>query len=122
MLYRYLLVVRFALINAIALGLLGAAYLQGWLDAVLNAHLVELSLIIFLVFLYGLVLCSVRILSYGKELNDIKSGTPSPDSRATFDRPAGSRSRSRRIAARTARYDQIGHATASTWPRGARRA
>ena len=80
--YRYLLVVRFALINAIALGLLGAAYLQGWLDPVLGAHLVELSVIIFLVFLYGLVLCGVRVLSHGKELDDIKSGTPSPESRA----------------------------------------
>ncbi|MEE8352431.1 MAG: MotA/TolQ/ExbB proton channel family protein [Rhodospirillales bacterium] len=82
MLYRYLLVVRFALINAVATGLLGAAYLQGWLDAVLNAHLVELSVIIFLVFLYGLVLCGVLVLRHGKELDDINSGNPTPQSRA----------------------------------------
>lgn len=98
MLYRYLLVVRFALINAVATGLLGAAYLQGWLDPVLNAHLVELSAIIFLVFLYGLVLCGVLVLRHGKELDNINSGNPSPQSQSgkflarTKNSPSESRS------------------------------
>ncbi len=82
MLYRYLLFVRFALVNTVATALLVAAYLQGWLDGVLTAYLMELSVVIFLVFLYGLVLCGVQIWRHSVELNDVKAGTPDPRSRA----------------------------------------
>ena len=80
-LFRYLLVVRFALINVVAAGLLAAAYLQGWLDGVINAHLVELSILIFVVFLYGLGLCEIKIFRHSVELNDIQAGSPDPKSR-----------------------------------------
>jgi len=82
LLYRYLLIVRFVLVNIIAVGLLAGTYLQGWLDAVISAHLVELSVVIFLVFLYGLVLCGAKIWRHGIELNDINAGAPEPESRA----------------------------------------
>ncbi|MFQ5618754.1 MAG: MotA/TolQ/ExbB proton channel family protein [Rhodospirillales bacterium] len=82
MLYRYLLFVRFALVNTVATGLLVAAYFQGWLDGVLTAYLMELSVVIFLVFLYGLVLCGAGIWRHSVELNDVKAGTPDPRSRA----------------------------------------
>ena len=81
LLYRYLLFVRFALTNVVAATLLGAAWLQGWLDGVLSAHLMELSVLIFAVFLYGLVLCGVKIWHHGVELNDLDAGTPDPASR-----------------------------------------
>ena len=64
LLYRYLLIVRFALINIVAVGLLAGAYLQGWLDVVLSGYLVELSAVIFLVFLFGLVLCGAKVWRY----------------------------------------------------------
>ena len=57
LLYRYLLFVRFMLANIVATTLLAGAYLQGWLDGILGAYLNELSLLIFVVFLYGLILC-----------------------------------------------------------------
>lgn len=79
MLYRYLLIVRFALVNIVAVALLAGVYLQGWLERVIHAHLVELSLIIFLVFLYGLVLSGVKIWRHSVELNDVKAGTPAPE-------------------------------------------
>ena len=82
LLYRYLLIVRFALINIVAVGLLAGAYLQGWLDVVLSAHLVELSAVIFLVFLFGLVLFGVKVWRYSVELNNIQAGTPDPQSRS----------------------------------------
>lgn len=82
MLYRYLLVVRFVLVNTVATALLVAAYFQGWLDGVFTAYLMELSAVIFLVFLYGLVLCGARIWRHSVELNDVKAGTPDPRSRA----------------------------------------
>ncbi len=81
-LYNYLLIVRFALVNIIATGLLAAAWIQGWLDGVLGAHLVELSALIFMVFLYGLGLCGAKVYRHSVELNAIKEDAPGPDSRA----------------------------------------
>ena len=82
LLYRYLLFVRFVLVNTVATALLVAAYFQGWLDGVFTAYLMELSAIIFLVFLYGLVLCGAKIWRHSVELNDVKAGTPDPRSRS----------------------------------------
>lgn len=81
MLYRYLLVVRFALVNLVGAALLFAAYMQGWLDGFFAERLRELSGGIFLVFLYGLVLCGVRVWRHSVELNEVKTGTPDPESR-----------------------------------------
>ena len=80
--YKYLLVVRFALVNIVASALLVAAFLQGWLDGIFNAHLVELSVLIFLVFLYGLGLCGFKVFRHSNEMNAIKAGTPDANSRA----------------------------------------
>ncbi len=82
MLYRYLLVVRFALVNLVGAALLFAAYMQGWLDGFFVERLRELSGGIFLVFFYGLVLCGVRVWRNSVELNEVKTGTPDPESRA----------------------------------------
>ncbi len=82
MLYRYLLVVRFALVNLVATALLTAAYMQGWLDGVFAETLRELSGGILLVFLYGLGLCGVQVWSHSVQLNQLKAGAPDPESRA----------------------------------------
>ncbi len=82
MLYRYLLVVRFVLVNVVAIALLAGTYLQGWLDAVINSYLRELSAGIFVVFLYGLFRCGAKVWLHSVELNDLKEGTPEPASRA----------------------------------------
>ncbi len=47
--------------NVVATALLAAAYLQGWIDGVITAHLVELPFVIVVVFVYGLVLCGAKI-------------------------------------------------------------
>ena len=80
--FRYLLVARFALSNLVAIGLCLAAYLQGWLDGILTAHLRELSLLIFLVFVYGLVLCAGKLWQNSSDLNDIKVGAAKENSQA----------------------------------------
>ena len=82
MLYRYLLVTRFTLVNLVAIGLLAACYFQGWLDGMMSAHLVELLYFIFAVFLYGLGVCGIKVWRQSVDLNDLKAGTPRPDSRA----------------------------------------
>ena len=76
--HRYLLCLRYMVVNLVAISLLVAAYLQGWLDGIFVDHTLELSAIIFLVFAYGLVLCGVRTWRVTVELNDVKAGTPKP--------------------------------------------
>jgi hypothetical protein len=75
-------VARFALVNLVATAFLFACYFQGWLDGLLSAYLVELTYLIFAVFLYGLGLCGVKVWRQSVDLNDLKAGTPLPDSRA----------------------------------------
>lgn len=105
MLYRYLLVVRFALVNLVAAALLAAAYLQGWLDGVFVERLRELSGAIFLVFLYGLALCGARVWSHSIQLNRLKAGTPDPESRIGryLSRAPGASPESRSLQAGTLR-------------------
>jgi hypothetical protein len=76
-----LLVVRFFLINLVATALLVGAYLQGWLDGIFAETLRELSGGIVLVFLYGLGLCGVQVWRHSVALNQLKAGTPDPESR-----------------------------------------
>ncbi len=101
MLYRYLLVVRFALVNLVAAAFLFAAFMQGWLDGIFVERLRELSSGIFLVFLYGLALCGVRVWRYSVELNGIKAGTPDPESQPGryLSRALGASSESRSLQA-----------------------
>ena len=78
--HRYLLVLRFMLVNLVAISVLVAAYLQGWLDGFFISYTMELSAAIALVFLYGLVTCGARTWRITVELNDVKAGNPKPSS------------------------------------------
>ncbi|MDD9906858.1 MAG: MotA/TolQ/ExbB proton channel family protein [Rhodospirillaceae bacterium] len=80
--HRYLLFLRFLLVNLVALALLFAAWLQGWLDGIFVPVTMELSLSIFVVFLFGLFTCGNRIWQTSVELNDIRSGDPKEGTRA----------------------------------------
>ena len=80
MYYRYLLVVRFILLNAVGSSLLFAAYLQGWVDGVFADTTFELTLVIFAAFAYGLALCAIRIWQTSVNLNDLSLGAPQPGS------------------------------------------
>jgi hypothetical protein len=105
MLYRYLLVVRFVLVNLVAAALLAAAYMQGWLDGVFVERLRELSGAIFLVFLYGLGICGARVWRHSIQLNQLKAGTPDPESRIGryLSRASGASPESRSLQAGTLR-------------------
>jgi len=80
--YRYLLFVRFALLNIVSASLLFAVYLQGWLDAMFVKNTQEFVFLIVLVFIYGLVICAFKVWRTCTELDEIRSGNPPPDSRA----------------------------------------
>jgi hypothetical protein len=70
--YRYLLLLRFLLANAIALALVGAAAGQGWVGMIFNADTGGYSLAIVAVFAVGLVWSAKRVLQISRGLNEIK--------------------------------------------------
>jgi MotA/TolQ/ExbB proton channel family len=80
--YSYLLALRFCIINVIAVALLGAAWLQGWLTVLLEADTTHLVAAIAGVFVLGLVLCARIALQLSGELNQVKARQPRPGSRA----------------------------------------
>jgi len=82
--HRYTLVFRCMVINLVAFGLLGAAFVQGWLDGLFVPLTRIMAAIIFAVFAYGLVLCAGKIWVTSTELNDIQASAPKPGSRAEY--------------------------------------
>jgi len=70
--HDYLLLLRFGLTNALALGLLGVVWLQGWIDLVLAGDSTRLVLVIAAVFAAGLVLCGRKVWQTSIELNQVK--------------------------------------------------
>jgi hypothetical protein len=79
--HRYRLLFRFLVINLVAFGLLGAAYLQGYVEAVLVSDQTYLSVAIFGVFLGGLGLCAALVTETSRELNHAKDFDPLRPSR-----------------------------------------
>ena len=74
--HKYLLLLRFGLINLIGLGLLALAQVHGWVAMALAADHTHLVAVIFLVFLAGLVVCAYRINQTSRELNSAKPFDP----------------------------------------------
>lgn len=70
--FRYLLILRFSLVNLVAGALLAAAYLQGWIAPIFRTDTTHLSHLIGVVFLAGLALCAWRIVQTSRELNVAK--------------------------------------------------
>ena len=83
-LYRYLLVAHFLLVNVVALGFLAAAYFQGWLDPIIDAPLIELTGMICAVFAYGTVLAAWKIWQASRQTTEIEDGRPAPGSPAAL--------------------------------------
>jgi len=74
--YKYLLLLRFSLINMIGLGLLALAQVHGWLALAMSADRTRLVAVIGLVFLTGLAVCAYRIIQTSRELNRAKPFDP----------------------------------------------
>ena len=79
--HRFLLLLRFLLVNLVGFGLLGAAYLQGWVAKAMAGDSTGMVLLIFGLFVVGLVLCGWKIWRASHELNQIKSYDPLKPSR-----------------------------------------
>lgn len=72
-LYRSLLLLRYTLLNVVAFALLGVAWSQGFVHKVINADQTYLSVVIFLVFIVGLVLCTQKLWQTNREIDALKS-------------------------------------------------
>jgi biopolymer transport protein ExbB/TolQ len=70
--HRYLLVLRFALLNLVGFALLGAACAQGLVQDVIDADSTYLSVLIFLVFVAGLGICARKVWQTSRELNSLR--------------------------------------------------
>ena len=95
--FRGLLVLRFAIANIAGFSLLGAFYLNGFIDAVRAGDSTGLSVAIFFTFLAGNFVCAERIWRVSSELDGINGASLKDGSwaaeyfRAISGRDAGSR-------------------------------
>ncbi len=72
--YRFLLLLRFLLINLTGFALLAAAWLQGWIAQILAADTTHVCKLIFGLFLGGLVLSGQKVWMLSRELNALDVG------------------------------------------------
>ena len=79
---KYLLLMRFALLNLTGFGVLGIAYLHGLIELVLVSDQTHLSVTIFVVFMAGLALCTQKVWQTSCDLNLIRDLDPLVPSRA----------------------------------------
>ena len=107
MLFQYLLLTRFIVINTFFGALVLAAFGQGWLDTMISARLAELTLIILAVFLYGLAACGWKIWRLTVESNGLAKESLPDDNPLTryLDYVEASDSQSRALQAGTLRLE-----------------
>lgn len=74
--YRYLLLLRFAIVNIAGFALVIAAHFQGWVEMALLSDTTRLTVIIAGVFVVGWVICAAKIWRTSRELNLAKEFDP----------------------------------------------
>ncbi len=96
--YRHLLVLRFALLNLLGFALLAVAHLHGFVETVVTGDRTYISVVIFVVFLVGLVICAGKTWVTSRELNALRrflaepNAAPIPHIAALLDADAERRS------------------------------
>lgn len=89
----YLLLLRFAAFNVIALALLAAAWLEGWVGLALEADVTRITVGIAVVFAGGWLLCVQRVVRCSRELNAANDPVSERPSRALWYRQLAARAR-----------------------------
>ena len=79
--HRYLLLLRFLLVNLAGVAFVAVAWMEGWIAFLLAADRTRLVSAIALLFLIGLVWCGQRVLVVSRELNGLESGAIDPAGR-----------------------------------------
>ena len=81
--YRFLLLFRYLLINGTGLVLLGAVWMQGWVDRILAADDTHICKLIFALFVVGVVWTGQQVLMLSRELNALEVWPAATDARTT---------------------------------------
>jgi hypothetical protein len=81
--YRFLLLFRYLLINGTGLVLLGAVWMQGWVDRILAADDTHICKLIFALFVVGVVWTGQQVLMLSRELNALERWPIGADARST---------------------------------------
>ena len=79
--YRHLLILRFAVLNLVALALLGAAWLKGWVALVIDGDSTRLVALIAVVFGAGLFECARKLWQTSAELDQVTAAGPAASTR-----------------------------------------
>lgn len=79
--HRYLLILRFAVINLVGIAMLAGVYLQGWVQMVIDTDATSLTFAIFATFAVGLAICAAKVWRASAEINQAKDSNPRSDSR-----------------------------------------
>jgi hypothetical protein len=82
----YLLLLRFSALNIVALALLGAAWLEGWVALVLAADVTRITSGIAVVFVCGWLISAYRLMRCSRELNAARDPASDEPSRARWYR------------------------------------
>jgi len=78
----WLLLLRFCLVNIVGFGLVAAIWMQGWLTDAFSGYTGWLIGLVCAVFIYGLVLCLIKVVMNSRNLNAVRAGRPNDGSRS----------------------------------------
>ena len=67
--YRYLLLLRYSLVNAVGLVFILVVYSQGYLNKAIKSDVTNVVVLIIFIFLIGLMLASLKAFWISRELN-----------------------------------------------------
>src|SRR4051794_954972 len=76
--YRYVLLLRYVLVNLTGFAFLVAAWLQGWIGQILAADTTHICKLIFALFVVGLVWAGQKVGTLSRELNALDAGPGGP--------------------------------------------
>ena len=110
--FRYLLLLRFLLLNLVAVALLVAVWLRGWLDVVVAGDSSRLVLVIGAVFLLGLTGCAHRIAQASGELGRLDASSPRSPAARYLEQIRGRDGQSRAMLASALRLTLVGRIAA----------
>jgi uncharacterized membrane protein (DUF485 family) len=81
--FSHLLLLRYILLNVVAIALLVAAYFQGWVGLVVRSDATRVTIGIAALFVIGLIACSLSIWRVSREIDRANSLDPAKESPVT---------------------------------------
>ncbi len=82
----YLLLLRFAVVNAVALAVLTTLWLQGWVSLVFDSDITHLTVVISAVFAVGLTIATAKVWRCSHELNAVRADQRGAETRLRWYR------------------------------------